>query len=764
MSIVKGINNHWYFTPDFKESYITAQEIDLNVFKEVRLPHTNVELPYNYFDDKSFQRISCYKKILNIPKEYKGKAIYIDFEGVMAYAEVYLNGIKLGEHKGGYTPFTIDLSGAVKFGKDNILTVVVDSTEREDIPPFGGVIDYLTFGGIYREVHLRITENINIENVFVKTFDILQEEKRIEIDLSLIKKDNKNDVIQAICVLRDKEKEIGNVSKEFSEDFTTISMDHLQDIQLWDINHPYLYELEVKILKNDKEFDSYTTRIGFREAFFKSDGFYLNGKKIKLMGLNRHQSYPYVGYAMPKRAQQKDADILKYELGLNIVRTSHYPQSRHFLDRCDEIGLLVFEEIPGWQHIGDAIWQEQVLEDVKGMILRDCNHPSIILWGVRINESQDNHDLYVKTNALARKLDPTRQTGGVRFLVHSELLEDVYTINDFVHDGGYRKYLAKNIKNFATYDQPMKEIDGEKVILREPKMVTGLDHYVPYLVTEYNGHMYPTKRYDQEERAMEHALRHARVQNASHLNEHISGAIGWCAFDYNTHADFGSGDKICYHGVMDMFRIPKFAAYAYKSQKDVKEEVVLEPVTYWSRGERSIGGVIPLVIFTNCDYIDFYYGEEYKGRFYPDKEKFAGLPHPPVIVDELTGYWGMKWEDARFIGYVEEKEVIHKKYTRNPIPTELEVAADDTILCAGDMDVTRVVVKALDQYGNIMPFLTDGIYVEVTGNGELIGPKYLSLIGGSIAFWVRTTGEKGNIHIKVCSERFKEKQIEISVE
>src|SRR5699024_3613449 len=138
-------------------------------------------------------------------------------------------------------------------------------------------------------------------------------------------------------------------------------------------------------------------------------------RRVKLVGLNRHQAYPYVGYAMPQRVQEKDAEILKYELGLNIVRTSHYPQSVHFLRKCDEIGLLVFEEIPGWQHIGDEAWQAESIKNVEEMIKRDYNRPSIVLWGVRINESQDSHDFYVKTNAMAKSLDPIRQTGGVRY-------------------------------------------------------------------------------------------------------------------------------------------------------------------------------------------------------------------------------------------------------------------------------------------------------------------------------------------------------------
>ena len=198
----------------------------------------------------------------------------------------------------------------------------------------------------------------------------------------------------------------------------------------------------------------------------------VNDKLIKIRGANRHQSYPYVGYAMPKRAQYEDAELIK-ELGFNAVRTSHYPQSPDFLDKCDELGLLVFEEIPGWQNVGDESWQAIAVENVKDMIIRDKNHPSIILWGVRINESGDYHDFYTKTNEIAHELDPYRQTGGVRCFPHSELLEDVYTYNDFVNTGG------------DTY-------------LRNKCDVTASSK--PYLVTEYGGHMFPTKSFDNETR------------------------------------------------------------------------------------------------------------------------------------------------------------------------------------------------------------------------------------------------------------------------
>jgi beta-galactosidase len=206
----------------------------------------------------------------------------------------------------------------------------------------------------------------------------------------------------------------------------TLHLENVGDIALWDLKSPKLYRVEVRLLRGTELADNDSRRIGFREARFTPQGFSLNGTVIKLRGLDRHQTFPWVGQAMPGRVQKRDAIILRKNLRCNIVRTSHYPQSRHFLDACDEVGLLVLEEIPGWQHIGDQAWQDISVDNVRRMIRRDWNHPSIILWGVRINESKDNHDFYTRTNAMAHSLDPTRQRGGIRYFQESEFLEDVH--------------------------------------------------------------------------------------------------------------------------------------------------------------------------------------------------------------------------------------------------------------------------------------------------------------------------------------------------
>jgi len=746
MREVIRLNNEWRFVKNYKESMERSNPLE--GFEIVNLPHTNVELPFNYFDEKDFQIVSCYQKSFAIDKSKKDKVAVIRFEGVMTYAKVYVNGVFVGEHKGGYTPFEFDITEHIEYDAENILTVVADATERDDIPPFGGQIDYLTYGGIYREVSLTLYDKVYINNVQIKTKKVLEDIKALEIDLYTTNQlseilDAKVNITIETC---DGEKVYENSASivcNVGNNKYTLEFDNIKYVDLWHIDNPSLYTVNLT-LETESTTDTFQSRIGFRTCEFTSKGFLLNGKKLKIVALNRHQSFPYVGYAMPKRVQEKDADILKDELHLNLVRTSHYPQSVHFINRCDEIGLLVFEEIPGWQHIGNEEWKDVAVENVKEMVERDWNHPSIILWGVRINESPDDDTFYKRTNEMARSLDDTRQTGGVRCIENSTFLEDVYTMNDFSHC-------------------------GEDLVLKPQQEITHLDKDVPYMVTEYNGHMYPTKKNDNEERQMEHVLRHTRVQNISQERDNVCGAIGWCAFDYNTHKDFGAGDRICYHGVMDMFRIKKFASDVYASMVSPEIEPILQPVTYWARGERSIGGILPLVILTNCDYVKFTFGDLPCKKLYPSKDKFIGLKHPPIIVDTTMitpseiGEWGLKWEDGIFAGYVDDKKVIEKKFAKDPVLDSLEVTADDYELESKEKDATRIVIKALDQAGNVLPFCDEIIKVNVKGVGKIQGPDTFALKGGSIAFWVETINKAGNIDIEISSTKFTSTNLRIII-
>ena len=482
MRSIIPFNDDWLYAP--QDIAYSAGDAGSG-FETVTLPHTNIRLPQRNFDNLEYQFISTYRKRFRLPEPLNGRRLYVDFEGAMTSATMIINGHNLGEHDGGYVPFSFDLTDYLRDG-ENVLQVRLDSTERPDVPPNGHIVDYLTFGGIYREVSLRYVEPVHIENVFVKTRDVLTDAPQADVDILLVNPTDQPAERLILAILHTPEqssqlfRQVIVSLEPNSRTTVTLAFHDLPPKDLWTPDDPALHQATVMMQTphSTDPLDHATVRFGFREAVFKDDGFYLNGEHLKLIGLNRHQTFPYIGGAAPERLQRKDADILKYELGVNLVRTSHYPQSRHFLDRCDEIGLLVLEEIPGWQFIGDDDWKALSLRDVELMITRDWNHPLIVLWGVRINELWDDEAFYTATNALAHQLDPTRQTGGVRYFQESQFLEDVFTFNDFSN----------------TIVEPL---------------------HTPHLVTEHNGHMFSTKTSDQEERQIEHALRHARVQNAA---------------------------------------------------------------------------------------------------------------------------------------------------------------------------------------------------------------------------------------------------------
>ena len=723
---VVPLNHNWLYS-DRVLPNPASPTLDDSRFERVTIPHTNKILPWHGFDDKEYQFISLYRRHFKLPVAMRGKRVFVDFDGVMTAAIVSINGQRLGEYRGGYTPFSFELTPHINWRGDNVLAVEVDSTERKDIPPFGGEIDYLTFGGIYRDVNLRVVSGSFIDNVFAKPVNVLKEDRRVDVRVFLNSQGPSGGALKVTVELRDGTQVLATKS----DDIPPVRAPHYDfrltnpgSIKLWELDQPKLYNVRVRMQSGTFLLDEYQTTIGFREAVFREDGFFLNGRHLKLRGLNRHQTFPYVGQAMPARVQRRDALILKNELKCNVVRTSHYPQSPHFLNACDEIGLLVFEEIPGWQHIGDQQWKELSVHYVEAMIRRDWNHPSIILWGVRVNESRDDHDFYQRTNQLAHSLDDSRQTGGVRYRYDSERLEDVYTMNDF------------------------------GIPLRPP-------NHPLYFNTEFIGHMYPTKRNDNVERITEHAMRHARVHNQLASDKRYAGGIGWCAFDYNTHSNFCSGDRVCYHGVSDIFRIPKPAAGFYKSQCDPSEEIVLEPAFDWARGDRNESFTIAM-ISSNCEQVKIYMGDRLVAELEPDRKEFPHLRRPPFVAN-IRDAFRNPWGDLRMDGYIAGKKVISKTLSGKGADQQFHLEPDDAELLGDGIDATRVVMRVTDEFGGARPFATGAIAFSISGPGEIIGENPFSLFGGVGAVWVKTKQGAGTIRLVAKHPTLGSKSIDVRV-
>ena len=781
------LNDDWKFTSEFSEKFLKQESKD---WVSVRLPHTCKELPFHYFSENEYQMVCGYQKTLFAPKQWQSKKVFLTIDGAAHYGEVFLNGEKCGEHYSGYTAFTIDVSELLKYEDENILTIKIDSRETLNIPPFGHVIDYMTYGGIYREVYLEVKEPLYIQDVFVKP----EMSGKIVSEIKTAGEAEGAEIKQTIS-------KDGNIVFEKDVPITgkeVLLEGFVENVELWDVDTPNLYEVKTEILYEGKVTDTYTVRAGFREVVFKTDGFYLNGKKLKIRGLNRHQSYPYVGYAMPQSMQELDADILKKELGLNAVRTSHYPQSHYFIDRCDEIGLLVFTEFPGWQHIGDAEWKNQAVKNVEEMILRYRNHPSIMLWGVRINESVDDEEFYTRTNALAHKLDSTRQTGGVRCIKNSQFLEDVYTYNEFVHDG------------IAPGCEPKKKITS--------------DVTKPYLISEYNGHMFPTKTFDCEDHRTEHALRHARVLDSVASYEDISGSFGWCMADYNTHKDFGSGDRICYHGVLDMFRNPKMAAAVYAAQQE--KDIVLEVGSGMDIGEHPASRRGEVWIFSNADSVKMYKNGRFLKEYIPKNDKFPHLKNSPILIDDyigdalleneefskrqsemlktalnhiaIYGYgqlpFKIMWIAAQcFVVYrmtMDEIVALYTKYIGDwggsateykfealkdgkVVKTVIKTTMDKPSLAVevssqvleekNSYDVAAIRIRAVDENENTLYYCGEPLKLSVEGPIELMGPEIVPLRGGMTGTYVKTTGEKGGAVLTISNPQLGEVKVKFDV-
>ncbi len=774
--------SQWEFIPEWFDGFALGE----GTGEQVRIPHNVKEMPLHYADHLSYQMVCGYRHTFVIDEALRGQRHFVQFDGAAHIATVYLNGVELCTHRCGYTAFRVDITDQVRYGEDNILAVKLDTRENPAVPPFGFVIDYLTYGGIYREVWLESKPEQHIEDIYLTTPDL------VTLKVQVTAKEAGDCGYRTELI--DEDGRVVLVQRNSSSVYTLV----YPGAKPWEPDSPVRYTCRVSLLSPEGEvLDVKEDKFGFRTAEFKANEFLLNGKPLFLRGLNRHQSYPYMGYAATESLQREDARILKEELGCVIVRTSHYPQSKHFIDECDRLGLLVFTEIPGWQHIGDEDWKAQAVENTKEMVLQYRNHPSIILWGVRINESQDDNDFYIKTNAVAHALDPSRATSGVRFIKQSHLYEDVYAYNDFSHTG----------KNAGV----------------EPKKAVTPDVTKALLISENNGHMFPTKPFDTWDRRQEHALRHARVQNDAAADGGHVGCISWCMFDYATHKDFGSGDRICYHGVMDSFRNPKSAAYLYAAQQE--KVPVLHLTSSMDIGDYPAGTIGESAVFSNADGVILYKNGDYVTTLKPGDYK--ALPHGPLMLNDTVGCLletkegfprekaeilrqclnsiakhglaGMPKTDLAKMGYAmvkykmkyQDAMDLYGKYVAGwggeatvwrldaidsgvvvaslticpSARLRLEVKASATALREGNTyDMAAIRVRILDGNGNIAPYAQSPVKFTVEGPLELVGPDVVTAEGGMTGTYVKTNFRKGAAKLTVSSPGLESVTVDFTVE
>ncbi|HEY7147590.1 MAG TPA: glycoside hydrolase family 2 TIM barrel-domain containing protein [Streptosporangiaceae bacterium] len=715
---IYAFNQEWLFG-GYYTSGAAARDYDDSGFTPVTLPHTVTPLSWGDWDHTRWEHVWIYRKHFSLA-ELAGRRAFIHFDGVMVNATVLLNGVKVGAHQGGYLPWSAELTG--QLAGHNVLAVVVDSRWL-NVPPGGqprgpATIDFLQPGGIYRDVTLRTVPDVYLADVFARPRSVLNASRRVDLQATLDAATAPAGPVRVTAQLRDGARTIAAGSADVrltgpGRTVARLSVTGIGDVQLWSPDTPRLYTVSVTAVSASGQAHTATVRTGFREADFRPDGFYLNGDRVKLFGLNRHQLFPYLGMAAPARLQRRDAEILRTELNCNMVRCSHYPQSPHFLDACDELGLMVWQEPPGWGWIGDAAWQDILLRNVSDMIIRDRNRPSVIVWATRVNESLNSQRLYRRTRQLAARLDGSRPTTGAM---------SKHTMAGWAQDVfGYDDYHASH---------------GDASLL--PPLPG-----VPYLVSEAVGALdgAPVYRWtDPGQVLAQQARMHAQVHDIARSDSRYAGLLGWAGFDY---ASLRGGDKVWRAiktpGVADIFRVAKPAAAFYQSQVSPQLRPQILPLFCWDFGPGSPprGPGRDAMIATNCERLEIYAGGQHVGTGKPDTRAYPHLAYPPVVIDLTVD--GAARPELRIDGYAGGRRVATARMSADPARDRLELTADDRSIRGDGSDATRLTFRAVDAYGHRRPHATGLVRLSLAGPGELIGqnPFEFGRYGGVGGAFVR---------------------------
>ncbi len=662
---------------------------------------------------------SWYRKHYTPPVSYAGLRFLLQFEAVSSVCSLYVNGTYVGNHFGGYTPFTFDITSQLTVGQDNVIAVKVNSAIQSNVPPEGSTLDYFVWGGIERNVYLIVADPLYVSYNFVYMpncsthncspagiatsraliVNSAATPKNCTVITSIV--DNSNNVVATGSAT-------GTIAAGSSTVLST-TLSQIANLHLWSIDTPYLYSVYTQVMDSSAYVDQLNDTTGFRSIYFgiktaATDSFWLNGKPVKLFGLDRHEEFPFVGRAAAARLQRKDADILKYQLGCNCVRCSHYPQAPDFIKECDRIGLMLIEEIPGWQYFPttNATWIANLFQSLKEMITRDRNRPSVISWGVRVNESSDNNTIYLGTNDTARAMDPSRPTYGARMSsgAVSGYLEDIWcrTSPGATNSGPFPWFCVESVGANAN---PMGLV------------------------------------WSNDDTLLSVAAAHITAQAGGYNNAYQIGTLGWAAIDYQSshpnafsNANLGTrgqGSYMSPHGVISTFRIPKLDAYVFQSQRN---PAIYGPMVFIANDWTSTSPTT-VTVFSNCDSVNLSLNGVSEGT--KKGTDGAGMPHP-AFQWTVTPYTP---GTLKAVGYYKGVIAATHQITTPSAPVKLVLTPDtSTIFDGGDM--TRIVVSLVDSSGRAVHSRADSISMSATGAGLFIGELRSALEGGQFAFYVKS--------------------------
>jgi beta-galactosidase len=759
-------NDDWEFIrePSATDVSELTSGSDTIAWEKVSLPHTAHIEPL-VIKDQQWQGTCVYRKRFSVPESLKGKHVAVKFEGAMQVADVFLNGEKMTTHIGGYLPFYVDLSNKLKYGQQNVLLVKLNNENNPLVPPGKPIenLDFNWYSGLYRNVWLIVKEPVHISDpiganrvagggIFVRYQDVTEEKATVLIQADVDNRSAKAVATKISARLLDSD---GNqVAQQVSGVQTTEggsnSLFHLQmtvdNPELWSPDHPNLYKLDVTLLEDGKRLDKVTERIGIRTFRWEPGQFYLNGKPLYLRGTNRHQEYPYIGYALSDNANYRDAYKIK-QAGFNFVRLSHYPHSNSFMEACNELGLLTMDAIPGWQFFGDEEFQENAIRDVRNMVRRDRNHPSVVVWEASLNESGMTGEFMQRAHNAVHEEYPG---------------EDVYTCGwmDDVYDVFIpARQHSKPPHYWNQYDKDKPFFIAEYGDWEYYAQNAGFNQEAFEDLTSEERNSRQLRGYGQK-RLAQQALNYQEAHN-SNLQGPACGDANWLMFDYNR----GYAPDIEASGIMDIFRLPKFACYFYKSQSDIRSEVseefyspFIEIANFYN--DPSFTDV---KVYSNCEEVELLVNGKSLGRQNPDSDRISThLKHPPFTF-KLQSF-----EPGQITakGFVNNQEVASAMRKTPGEAAKLKVWIDESgkPLQKGVNDVVFLYAAITDSNGTTLPEAGNSVTFNIEGDAELIGVNPANAEAGIATVLLKAGDEGGKIVISALSNGLEGGELVIQTE
>jgi beta-galactosidase len=762
-----AFNAGWQFKN--QEDFVASQTASpheagfpFNGWETVNLPHTAKVEPLVVV--KPWVGISWYKKDFRVKPEWKDKVVSIEFEAVMQVADVWLNGKHLLTHYGGYLPFTINISKEIDYTKENRLVVKTDNQDNLEVPPGKPVnnLDFCYYSGIYRNVSLIVTNPLHITDAVQENQpasggirvwfpEVSSKLAKVVVSTHVRNEYNESKSFQLSYVIFDKTgstvelQSSQTITLEAKSEKTVLENLQVQIPDLWHPSHPSLYTLKVGIVENNQLKDFVSTRIGIRKFSMVNERLMINDEPLLLVGTNRHQEYPYIGNALSDNAQYRDAVKIK-EAGFNIVRLSHYPQSPAFMDACDELGILTIAAIPGWQFFGNETFVQRSFQTARDLIRRDRNHASVVFWELSLNETPMTDDFMKQMVAISKEESP-----------ESKLITCGW-INKFYDVYIPARQHAKAPDYWKNYNGKTPLFTGEYGDWEYFAQDAGLNQ-AGYAGLKSDERTSRQLRGDGEKRLLQQATNFQEAHNDNLRSPHL-GDANWLMFDYNR----GYSPDIESSGIMDIFRLPKFAYYLYKSQlvpKDLETITINSPMvkiaSYWN----TASDVHNLKVYSNCNEIALYLNDKFIDRKTPVRDNIADqLSYAPFVFNLK------KYESGQLkaIGYIKNKAVCEDVVNTAGKATDIKLTYDRSkkALKGDGSDVVFVYATICDAKGNTVTDANASIQFTVNANGKLIGQNPIKAEAGTATILLQAgTIGKSSIIVKANSDKLKSDEITV---